>query len=252
MKPVAWSLLAAITLLPAFASAQEDDDAPIPYGDEEYETPRDERGLRELPSDSFETAPDLREESEYVEEEVNYSRLDDPNLGLGAELLAGTLLLDSARGQWAEPRFAWGVRANWEFGRLFTDETLHEALFVDLAWAYGAIRDGTERIFVDTHYHYFSVAPAYELHVGRTRTYAFYGQVGGGFAYQLTGVHHDGSETTIAGLKPVLQYGVGFRGRPKLGGEDDNLHLVFRVELTRFRRGYMDDTLLAASVGASF
>ncbi len=30
------------------------------------------------------------------------------------------------------------------------------------------------------------------------------------------------------------------------------MRLVFRAELTRFRRGYMNDTVLAASVGAGF
>jgi hypothetical protein len=30
------------------------------------------------------------------------------------------------------------------------------------------------------------------------------------------------------------------------------LRLSFRVELTRFRRGYMDDLLLAGSVGVDF
>lgn len=235
------SLLVALALAPPVVLAQDEDDAPIPYPDEETAPPSGDAEVHELPRHDYEVSDTL------------YSRLDDPNTGVGAELLGGLLLLDSSRGAFAEPRFAWGARANWEFGRLLTDETLHEALFLDVAWAYGALSGGTNSVSVDSNYHYFSVAPAWELHVGGGTEYAFYGQLGGGVAYQFSGVHHDGQETTIAGLKPVLQYGIGFRGRPKLSGKGQgNLHLAFRVELTRFRRGYMDDTLVAASLGASF
>lgn len=247
LRPLLLAMLMAA--LPAFA--QEDDDAPIPYPDEEQEAPRDDRGMRELPGWSEPSAPDLREEDEAeAEGEVDYARLDDPNLGIGAELVGGALLLDSSRGQLVETRFAWGVRLNWEFGRLTTDDALREALFADVTWAYGAMRDGTQRIFVDSHYHFFTVAPAYELHIGGGKDYGFYGQLGGGMAYQFSGLHHDGQETTIAGVKPVFQYGAGFRGRPRVG--EGNTRIAFRFEVTRFRRGYMDDTLIAGSVGASF
>jgi hypothetical protein len=81
------------------------------------------------------------------------------------------------------------------------------------------------------------------------REYGFYLQVGGGLAYQFARITADG-ETTIAGVKPLFQYGAGFRGGPELslGG----VRLSLRAEATRFRRGYLNDTLLAASVGAAF
>ena len=162
---------------------------------------------------------------------------------------ANAVALDSARGEFAEARPGFGLRVNWEFGRLFALDPFSDALFADLTWLYGRLQDGTERVFGVSRYHYFSLAPAWEVHVDRARAYGFYAQLGGGLGYQHALINSDGQETSIAGIKPLFQYGVGFRARPQIG---DGLRLVFRAELTRFRRGYMNDTLIAASVGAGF
>lgn len=242
--------LVAFALTASNARAQEDD-APIPYTDQESPPPTDDQGLRELPRHS-DSSGDLREESELEEQgdQLLY-RLDDPNLGVGGSFLGGALLLDSAAARGVEARFAWGLRFTWEFGRLIPQDPFHEALFADVSWMYGAYHDGTSRIFDDANFHYFTVAPAYELHLGGGTDYGVYAQLGGGFAYQFSALHADGAESTISGVKPVLQYGVGFRARPTLL-QQPNLRLALRLELTRFRRGYMDDTLAAASVGANF
>ncbi len=250
------ALVLVTFLLPQIASAQSgrwDDDAPIPYSDEEEVDegpPRDASGRRQLPGRSDPSA-DFREEADWEEQEreLRLARLDDPFLGIGGSVLGGGLLLSSARGELAEPNAGFGARVTWEYGRLIAREPWDEALFADLTWIYGRSRDGTERVFNVGQYHYFSLAPAYELHVDRARTYGFYGQLGGGFGYQHAALSSDGQVTTIAGIKPVFQYGVGFRARPQLA---EGVRLVLRAELTRFRRGYMNDTLIAASVGAGF
>ena len=247
----AFFLLLGLVFSGADAFAQDDD--PIPYPDE-LPSPNDQ-GFRSLPRHSAEGDEPtyLRHDVDWEDDEPTRSlaRLDDPNIGVSAELLGGVLMTDRAHaGAW-EPRFAWGARFNWEFGRLIPDELLHEALFADVTWTFGASREGTERIFTDVHYHYFTVAPAWELHVDQAKNWGFFGQVGFGASYQVSELHHDGSVTHIAGLKPTLQYGLGFRGRPLLS-RDGLLRLSLRVEVTRFRRAYMDDTLVAGSLGASF
>jgi hypothetical protein len=68
-------------------------------------------------------------------------------------------------------------------------------------------------------------------------------------AFQSTSIVIGEEETGVKGLKPLLQYGVGFRGRPRL---NERMSLTFRVELMRFRRGYMDDTFLGGSIGTAF
>ncbi|MBX5482870.1 MAG: hypothetical protein IRZ16_13670 [Myxococcaceae bacterium] len=245
------ALACALVSAPVFA--QEEDDAPIPYIDEEVDSrPTDDRGLRELPRSS-EGTPDLRDETWVGEEDgdVSLARLDDPNKGVGGSVVAGLMLLDSSQGRFAEPRFAWGLRFTWEYGRLIPADPWHDALFADVGWTWGTLHDGTARIFADSHYHYFTLAPAYELHVDAVKSFGFFAQLGAGLAYQSEAIQSDGQITTIAGVKPLFQYGIGVRGRPVLR-EDPMLRLVWRLELTRFRRGYMDDTLIAASVGADF
>ncbi len=239
-------------ILLAGADAFAQDDEPIPYPDDVPRT--NAQGLRELPRHSAEEdLGDLRHEVDWEDDEgpQSLARLDDPNLGVGGELLGGLLMMDRSHAGAPAPRFAWGARFNWEFGRLISDDLLHEALFADVTWLYGASREGTQRIFADAHHHYFTVAPAFEVHVDEAKAWGFFAQVGFGMTYQLSALQHDGSQTQIAGLKPAIQYGVGFRGRPLLS-EDGLLRLAVRVELTRFRRGYLDDTLIAAGLGASF
>ena len=56
----------------------------------------------------------------------------------------------------------------------------------------------------------------------------------------------------VSGLRPLLQYGIGLRGRPLIGGDDSRLRLTFRVELMRFRRSYLNDTFLGGSLGLAY
>jgi hypothetical protein len=174
-------------------------------------------------------------------------RSDDPNTGVAGELLLGALLLDSSRGAFADASLGVGLRFTWEFGRLIDNERLHEALWGDVRWTYGRLQEGTSFVSGRTNIHFFTVAPAYELKLARAL--GVYAQVGAGAALQLTSLTLGEQVTEVNGLKPVLQYGVGLRARPRLS---DAVSLALRLELVRFRRGYMDDTFLGGSIGTAF
>lgn len=189
------------------------------------------------------------EENEKFE---SYGALDDPNTGLGLQLFGGLALVDSSRGGGVDARPQWGARFIWEFGRaLFSEQELRDALFADLTWSYVGFRDGTTQVFGDSNLHYFTLAPAWTLFFDPAKTFGLYGQAGAGVAYQFASFHVGASETAVSAVQPLIQYGVGLRGRPLLGG-DSKVRLSFRVELTRFRRGYLDDTLIAGSLGGAF
>lgn len=238
-------------LLPALGWAQKvkEDNAPLPYPEEEEEqdSPR-----RQRPRRSEETfSPRQESDWEQAEREQVLASLDDPNWGLSAELVSGLMLLDSSRGALVETRFAWGLRFTWEWGRLYSEEWLREALFADLSWSYAAMREGTRAVFADSNYHYFTLAPAYAFPLWKKSPFAAYLQAGGGWATQLSSVHLADYESQIIGNKLLIQYGAGIRARPALVA-DESLRLSFRLELTRFRRGYMDDTFVGGSAGVTF
>ncbi len=259
---IALATAVAFAGAPLTAQAADGDDQPIPFSDEDRVQPE---GRRELPRRSDESA-NLRDESDYeqLEREKSLAGADDPNIGLSPELVMGLMLIDSSRGQLVETRFDWGLRLTWEWGRTFlADEDLRDALFADVTWQYTAQRDGTgiptaacptcasTGIYADTNYHYFTLAPAYALVLGRNSPFSVYAQLGAGLGYEFAALHVRDVETQIAGTKFLFQYGIGFRGRPAIVA-DGSVRVSFRVEVTRFRRGYMDDTFVGGSVGAAF
>ncbi|MCP3145170.1 hypothetical protein [Pyxidicoccus xibeiensis] len=232
------------------ALAQDEDEDPYATPDEESSRSSDDDYNRPEPVDQTD---EFREVSEQEGEDGDFQRmsgLDDPNLGVAVELIAGALLVDSSRGEFSDNLLGLGVRATWEFGRILDNEALREALWADLRWTYGGLSDGTAFISGDTSLHYFTIAPAYELKLGKS-DFGFFAQAGGGLAYQATSITVDADVTKVNGLKPVLQGGVGFRGRPRLTSSG-NLRLAFRVEALAFRRGYMNDFFLGGSLGTAF
>jgi hypothetical protein len=229
----------SLTAAPALA---DKDEQPIPYPDEE---------TKELPRRSEPTFIDKEVPVEKEDRAKRLGRTDDPNIGFAAEFIAGAMLISSSRGQGGDTSFAYGLRATWEWGRLLPDEFFHEAFFADFSWAYAGLADGTTEIHGNSNFHYFTIAPAFTFPFGPKSAYGVYGQLGGGLAYQADSIHVGNSETSVSGIKPLFQYGVGFRGRPALN-EEGTIRLCFRVELTRLRRSYMDDTLIAAAVGVDF
>jgi hypothetical protein len=234
-------LLAA--LLPGLsASAQED--APYAYPEDEApeqeQTPRrnrPERGGR----------PPAEDTSSYD----RMSRRDDPNTGLAFEALGGVMLLNSARAQIAEFAPAYGGRFTWELGRLFDDEVLHEALWLDLRYTGTGLQQGTRLIQSGSQLHYATLAPAYELMFGPGSDYGIYAQAGGGIVYEMTTLNVGGEVTPVNGLRSLVQVGAGLRGRTRLSSES-NLRLAWRLELTHFRRGYLGDTFVGGSAGIAF
>jgi hypothetical protein len=232
--------LVCLLLSPAALAKGEDD--PIPYSDD----PQD-RASKGKPRRAPQKDPDYDVEDRSRE----LYRDDDPHLGLGAELLGGLMLIDSSRGQLVESRFGWGLRGVWEIGRLFNSETLRDALFTDITWSYSALKEGTTLINATAHLHYFSVAPAWLFTFGEVKNLGLYLQLGGGASLMSSSLNANGSNLSVVGFKPLLQYGAGFRAATVLS-DDGTARLTFRVEFTRFRRGYMDDTFIGASTGAAF
>lgn len=220
-----------------------------PYEEEEK---IEERNRRELPKRS-EPAPIVRDETdiEKKDREETLAHLDDPNYGVSAEFLMGLMLLESSRGAGVEPRFQLGARLVWEFARLIPDEYLREAMFVDFTWRTLSYREGNATAFVDTTHTSLTVAPAFAFPLGAKSAFAPYVQLGAGIGFQSSRVSVANNVTDLSGNKFLFQYGVGFRGRPAIVA-NESVRISFRIELTRFRRGYMDDTFLGASVGAVF
>ncbi len=235
MRPFALALTLAALSLPAWAQ----DDTPIPYPDEEGEVLR-----RPKTSQPTLDAPG-------VDEPLVLTDYDDPSKGFAAELLSALVLLDASQGGGVAPRFGWGARLTWEAGRLFRNDLLHEGLFLDATWLYHGVKEGTQEVSVGTNYHAFTLAPAFGLPFGAGSPFAAYLQLGGGVTFQHAVLSASGRETTVSGIKPTFLYGIGIRARPLLH-EPTGLRLVLRIEATRFRRAYMDDTYLGASLGAGF
>jgi opacity protein-like surface antigen len=250
MKKFLTLLVCAAVLLPGAALAGGDDDEAIPYDDggDDNDTvkPRKKKKRR--------AADETREEDDEEREgEVTLANVDDPNVGVGGDFLSGVALLDASKSG-VDPRYYFGVRFTWEFGRLIPDEYLREMFFADVMWTYAASKDGTNQVNVDTHLHDFTLAPAFALRLGQSFM-SFYAQLGLGFDYSYSVTQIRNADTTsnitLGGTKFLFQYGIGLRGRPAVVG-DGSVRIQFRIELMRFIRGYMHDMYLGAGLGMIF
>nr|QKW94326.1 hypothetical protein [Stigmatella aurantiaca] len=238
------AFLGALALSTPALAQDEDEDAPYAYPDDS-----DEDAPRKVPRRSNDPTADFQRMSEEGEDFEKMYRLDDPNTGLAGEVILGAMMLSSSKGAFAETGLGLGLRFTWEYGRILDSEPLREALWADVRWMMAGLSDGTDLVSSSSRIHYFTIAPAYEFTFGAAQAFGVFGQVGGGMALQSSSLTIGESETSVKGLKPLFQYGVGFRGRPRLS---DRLALAFRVELTRFRRGYMNDTFIGGSLGTAF
>jgi hypothetical protein len=242
-------LLSLIFCAEAFAQGQRlREEDPIPYPEDEEEEDRVERKLPRRSGERIPTRP-YEAEPERREREVSLAGLDDPNYGLSAELIGGAMLLEASKGGGVEPRFCWGLRLNWEWGRQLSDEFLREQLWADVTWSYAALRDGTASVYADTNYHYVTASQAYAFPFGGI--FSAYGQAGAGLAFQLSTLHVGADASSVAGTKPLFLLGAGLRARTNLTA-DERIKLTVRLEITRLVRQYMHDTLLALSAGAVF
>lgn len=223
---------------PAFAQS---DDAPLPYDDDGADEP-------DRPKKSRKSERLRQEDEDAQERDEKLASIDDPNYGVGGEVTAGLILLDASRGG-VDPRFTFGLRFTWEWGRLFSDEYLREMFFADVTWRFAVTNDGTGQVTSWGSNHYFTVAPA--IVWAFSKVIGVYGQVGLGVDAAFTGVRVVQTEVQLQGARFLLQYGIGLRGRPAIL-EDETVRLTWRVEITRFLRGYMHDTVFAAGVGVLF
>ena len=105
----------------------------------------------------------------------------------------------------------------------------------------------------------------FALPLGPKSPVSFYAQLGVGFVFNPSVVVINTVPTSLVGNKFLFQYGAGLRFRPlvvtwgrksKINADfekaEDGLRISFRIELTRFRRGYIDDTFLGGSLGVTF
>lgn len=249
MKKLIPLLVCAVFSTPALAGG--DDDEVIPYDDGASSDDSDTVKPRKKKKRRVE---DVREEDDEEREgEESLANVDDPNVGLGGDFLSGVALLDSSKFG-LDPRYYFGVRFTWEWGRLIPDEYVREMFFADVMWTYAASKDGTNQVNVDTHLHDFTVAPAFNLRFGQSFM-SFYAQLGLGFDYSYSVTQIKNADTTsnitLGGTKFLFQYGVGLRGRPAIVG-DGSVRIQFRIELMRFIRGYMHDMYLGAGLGMIF
>jgi hypothetical protein len=247
------SALLASPLILALAistPARAGDGDAIPYPAQQE--PADERGpLPAQPGDSDNAPQQQPEDYPNAKEEDRLSGIDDPGAGLSIEIFAAALFVEAARGSLVDARFGYGARLTWDIGRIFPEGALRQALFIDLQYLGTNFQDGTKEIFTSTHFNYLTIAPAYAFPFGEGSPYAFFLQLGGGIAIMDSPLTADGVVTANSGVEGIFQYGLGIRGRPRLGS-DSSLRLTFRVDVTRFRRGYADDTYVGGGVGLGF
>jgi hypothetical protein len=239
-------LVLALTGLRAHAAPDES----IPYP-AQPQAPNEDRNA--LPNESNPTyVPPVEYPYEAESRDERLSDINDPGPGLYAEFLAAAMFVEATRGSLVDARLGLGARITWDMGRIFPSDLLRQALFIDFQYIGTSFREGTELFFTDTQFHYLTLAPAWAFPFGDGSPYAFYLQLGGGVAIVHSALSAEGAVTPETGFQPVFQYGLGFRGQPRLGGLDSALRLSFRVEVTRFQRGYAADTYIGGSIGLGF
>ncbi len=142
---------------------------------------------------------------------------DDPNKGFAGELILGSMLLESSRGRFADPAFGLGLRFTWEYGRILDTEPLRETLWADVRWMMAGSQRRAPRSSTAARASTTSRwRPPTSSSSAQRRLTASSARCGGGFAFQTTSLTVGEELTAVKGLKPLLQYGVGFRGRPRL------------------------------------
>jgi hypothetical protein len=233
-------LIVSLVSMSSWAQKKGDDDAPIPYGDEEKEKPeRSERTPKEI------TGP-----QDDDEEPDSLTHLDDPNIGIGGSIQGGLVLLESSRAGGVDPRLLMGVRFTWEWARLIPDEFLRELFFLDVGWNVTWTSAGTDTFNTTLTSHNFVFAPAFAWPLG-SLPLAAYAQLGVGFNYARSVSRISNVENVLSGSKFLFQYGAGLRSRIPLNDEG-SVRLELRFEITRFLRGYINDTLFALGAGFIF
>jgi hypothetical protein len=237
------TLLALLLLsAPALAHAQDEE------GDDTTDTRPAPKKKRHKNPD---TAPTAEEELIDTDAQTpKLARMDDPRIGLGAELTLSLNLLDKSDGPGARGTGAAGVRVNWAPGVLWTDpedEFWRYALLTELSYDYSGYSGGTSMVNTRTRLHYLNAHVMFGYPA--QKVLLLYGLLGPGVTFEHVTYEVQGATTPLTGAKFNLAYGLGARLNLQV---NDRVAIVSRIELMRFRRGYMDDTFLTFSAGMGF
>jgi hypothetical protein len=235
--------------LPRKPRPVEDDEAPRKAGrgrSDDDELP--DRSARAKPRRNLTIEEEFHADPETADDvtETRLALLDEDGRGLAAEGVIGALLVDHAPSG-VSGRLAAGVRFIWQLGRVFRpeDEVLHKGVFLDLGYLYSRETEGTTEVNVGTSLHALDATLLAGYPFGN---FVGYGRVGAGLFLQPVRYSVQGSALDFTGVKGGLVYGAGIRGSIPLG----SVGLALGFEVTRFRRHYLNDTLIGMTVGAAF
>jgi hypothetical protein len=175
----------------------------------------------------------------------NMARIDDPRVGLGAELTLSLALLDGTGG-----KASFGVRANWSPGFLWTEPEnafWREALLLELSYDYTAYSNGTAAVNTSTHLHYLNMHVMFGYPV--RDVLLFYGLFGPGMTVEGVNYAVQNAQTPLSGIKANLAAGGGARINLQV---NKYFAFVSRFEYVHYFRGYLDDDFLTFSLGGAF
>lgn len=221
---------------------------------------RDRDDDSELRSES-DRRPRGKSSSRTVEEEIGeyeefedetLSRLDEPGIGMSAELILGPAFLHSPL-PGMSTKFGFGINLSLQLGRyLFAPEWdfLHRNFILELGWLMaGANTDaGTDEVRVGSGggVNTLSLAVLFGYPLSDFLIYAKIGPL-----LSIMSVKYDvqGELSTFTGVKGGLVYGGGARASIYT---NDALGIAARIEVLGSRRGYVNDVMLAFGVGVAF
>ena len=240
------AVLVALALGPVHARAQEEDN-----GEDEKRLSTDAPDASDKsPRKHNKKAATAEEELSEEKKPESLSSLDDPHVGLSAEAAVSLAFLSNSNGAGLAPSAGIGLRVDWSVGRLWTDpadEFWKYALLAEVAYDYVGQSDGTQSISTSVGYHFVNLRGLFGYPV--KDFFLVYGALGGGFTVESLSYDVQGTKTGLTGTKPDLDYGLGGRFRWAV---NPSVSVSARLELMRFRRGYLDDTFATLTAGADF
>ena len=229
------------------ASSFGDDEAPVRRRSSRGGSAVEDSDLRD---DDERRVPRTAEEelANSDQEDEVLAGVDEPGNGLAVELAGGPIFLSGATGSSTTHFFA-GFIASYQLGRaLFTPkwELLRQSFFLELSYLGANAAWGTEEVRVNAWNHFLTLDILFGWPL---EPVLFYAKVGPALMVMPVSYDVQGSATSFTGVKGGLVYGAGIRTNLYLG---EAAGFAARLELTRFRRGYLDDTLLTVGLGACF
>jgi hypothetical protein len=239
------------------SSSTSDDDSRPPSkakkASDEGDSPREKAGRDD--------SADLRDEGEHKKTKTAEEDLeapgekdealageDEPGHSIAAELVFGPIFLSNpVKG--VTTRGTMGLAVTYGLGRaIFSPEWefLHNNLFLELSYLATKQTVGTSSVQVGAWTHYLS----FEVLFGYPFTpVLLYAKIGPALMIMPVSYDVQGQVSGVTGVKAGLVYGIGGRTNIYIG---DHVGFAARIEVIRYRRGYLDDTLLIFGVGIAF